>query len=110
MTEHTAQDGGEDSQNEKIADDGVVLQTRTTCQLNGVDDEWNTAELDFGAEIEEAIKVAEERRPPLEDAVVVESDSIWLFRIYWNENTDSVWVSRYGYHGGMEVEEGDGDE
>lgn len=81
---------------------GIDLSTRTTCELEGVDDEWNTANMECGDEIEEAIRTVREDR---EESVTVADGSLWMFRVYWNENTDSVWVGRFAYHGGMEVVE-----
>lgn len=79
-----------------------VLRTRTTAQIGGVDDVWNTEEFDGGEEIDEAI---EKVREDHDETVLINGDSIWVFEVHWNENTDSVWVGRYGYNGGMEVDD-----
>ena len=91
---------------------GIALETRTTCKLQGVDDSWDTADMGVGGEVESAIETVAKNR---DEEVVIPGENLWMYKVYWNENTDSVWVSRYGYNGGMEVDderyaEGESDE
>jgi len=80
----------------------MKLQTRTECNIGGVDDEWDTEDIEEGGKLEQAIDEVKEDHSV--DQIVDAAESIWLFRVYWNDNTDSVWVSRYGYNGGMEAQ------
>lgn len=84
-----------------------TLERNTTCRLEGVDDTWEIGELDHGEDLAEAIETV---RADHDETVIVEADSIWMHEVYWNENTDSVWVGMYGYHGGFSVKDGDTDD
>lgn len=62
---------------------------------------WDVDDLDCAEELRDAVKTV---REDSDESVVVEGDSIWMYEVYWNDNTDSVWVSLFGYHGGFEVQ------
>lgn len=79
--------------------DGLRMDRRTTCVLEGVDDEWIIDDLDCADELREAIATVREDH----DAEEIVETSIWLLKAYWNDNTDEVWVSAFGYNGGYEV-------
>lgn len=88
---------------QKIADEPsqTTLEQRTNCQLDGVDETWVVDEQSEAAELKQAIS---DVRDDHDEERVIES-GVWQLKVYWNENTDSVWVGTYGYNGGYEVEE-----
>jgi hypothetical protein len=94
---------GESESATQLAQAGT-LERNTTCQIEGVDDTWEIRELDYGEELAEAIETV---RADHDETAIVDSDSPWVLKVYWNENTDSVWVSTFGYHGGFSVNDGD---
>lgn len=80
----------------------MKLTTNTTCRLDGVDDEWDVESLDYADELKDAIETV---RDDHDEEVIVQAESIWIHRVHWNENTDSVWVGTYGYNRGMTIKE-----
>jgi len=84
---------------ETTKQNGIEMQTRTRCELEDIDEVWNTADLRCGDEVEAAIETVREDH----DENVLVEDSPWILDVHWNENTNSVWIARFGYDGGMEV-------
>jgi hypothetical protein len=80
----------------------MKLRHRTTADVQFEDDDWDIAGKDYEDELREAIATAREDH---DAEIVVEPDDIYLFKVRWNENTDSVWVSVFGYSLGLEVDE-----
>lgn len=81
-----------------------TLSRRTSCNLSGVDDEWDIEAMDCGDELKDAIQAVRENH---DESRIVETDTVWILRAYWNDNTDSVWVGAFGYYGGFEAMGGD---
>lgn len=80
----------------------MKLSTHTTCRLDGVDDEWDVESLDYTEELKDAIETV---RNDHDEEIIVESDSVWIHKVSWNEKTECVWVGTYGYNRGMTVKE-----
>lgn len=92
------------SEKSETANQPMKLRTRTECNLSGIDDVWDVDEMDEAGMIRDAV---EDVRDDHEKEITFEVNNIWMFKVHWNENTDSVWVGRYGYNGGMEVDDGE---
>lgn len=82
----------------------MKLRTRTKCQIDDVDDVWDVDELDEADMIQDAVVNVRDNH---DSEITFKVGDLWVFTVYWNEDTESVWVARYGYNGGMEVENGE---
>lgn len=93
-----AMEGTNDTEN----NGAITLEQATSCQLGGVDETWVVDELDCADELKDAIQSVQDDHD--EERLVV-TDTVWILKVHWNDNTEEVWVGTFGYNGGYKVEE-----
>jgi hypothetical protein len=80
-----------------------TIKCITTCELNGINDEWPVDSLDKADELRDAIETV---RADHDHEQLIDEEFPWIIRVSYNDKRECVCCNVYGYHGEYVVKGG----